>query len=506
MSVPFIRKAFFAGSANLAHAAGTFLSGIIIARMLGPEGTGVVSLMTWIAIMAATLSSFGMDVALQRFIPELHGRGEKAEANALSSSLFRMLLIAATVMACLLILLWWLFWRPVAGDLWGLVVFAYLATILGDFAVGYWIGAQRFQLLALLQIGATGLRLIALVIGAYFFGVHGAVFAYAAGALIPLLLFLKEFRMARGPVSPAVARTMRFASSAWLFLILHNLVWTRAEIVFIEVYWGAEVVGLFAAGLGLASLSSLLPVVLSGALLPYLSEQSGPDAPKQKQFAFSSMVTILAMIVFPACFGMAAITPELLPFLFGAAFADAVPSAMVLVSTAALAVIAICSKDLLFSIDRGFGLLFSNALGLVVIVVGGFVVIPFFGLMGAAWLRLAAHFVVIAVQAFYLSRCGYTLPGVAMARILAAAALSGASAYLAVTLIGGPRSLVVAIPLGVVFYVILLRQLDILSFIDDGLLDRMRENVPFRLGGVVALAIAVIDPRVKLASLIRRLP
>ncbi len=506
MSVPFIRKAFFAGGANLAHAAGTFLSGIIVARMLGPEGTGIVSLMTWIAIMAATLSSFGIDVALQRFIPELHGRGEKAEAGALSASLFRIVLVAAAVMTCLLVLLWWLFWRPVAGDLWGLVVFAFLATMLGDFAIGYWIGAQRFQLLAVLQISATGVRLVALVIGAYFFGVHGAVFAYAAGALIPLLLFLKDFRPVAGAASPGIARTMRFAASAWLFLILHNLVWTRAEIVFIEVHWGAEIVGLFAAGLGLANLSSLLPVVLSGALLPYLSQQSGPDAAKQKQFAFGSMVTILAMIVFPASFGMAAITPELLPLLFGEAFADAVPSAMVLISTAALAVIAVCSKDLLFSIDRGSGLLVSNGLGLAVIVAGGFLVIPFLGLMGAAWLRLAAHLVVVGVQAFYLARCGYTLPVGAMARILGAAALCGVSAYLAVTLIGGPLSLAVAIPLGVVVYVVLLRQLGILSFIDDGLLDRMRENAPFRLGGVIALALAVIDPRIEMSSLIRRQP
>jgi O-antigen/teichoic acid export membrane protein len=492
MSATFIRKSVLASGAGLVHAAGTFLSGIIVARLLGPEGTGIVSLATWLAIMAATVGGLGLTKALERYMPELIAKRDTEQADALKGRFFQFTLVSTILMSGVLVLVWVYVWRPVDGVTWALIIGCFIATVLGDFFFAYWRGVQRYADLAILHAVCTGLRLVALVIGAIMFGVVGALVSYILSFVIPAVL---SFRMINkgGTVPPETRKqALRFTLYAWLVVIIYSLVWTRAEIVFISNQFGKEAVGLSAAGLGLANLTTLLPVLFSTALLPHLSQQRGEGAIEGMKNVYRSSLVTMCLLVLPVCLGTAAITPVLLPLIFGEPFTGAVPSGMILVAVSSIGIIAVCAKSVLFSLDRGKILLVSNLVGVVLVVGAGLLIIPVFGLNGAAWSRGIVHVVVIGIQLEYLRRLGFSLPFDQILRIFVAATLCAIGAWVVVDAMGGPLSLLVAIPLGAAIYLVALRLLRVLDLMDHDMLERAATQAPFGMDRLVRLGMRML--------------
>lgn len=106
------------------------------------------------------------------------------------------------------------------------------------------------------------------------------------------------------------------------------------------------------------------------------------------------MVVAMAFLIVPICFGTAAVSPVLLPLLFCEDFGPAVPIAIVLVAFSGPGVLAPSAKNLLFGLDRGLLLLNSNLFGLVLLLGAGLLIVPEFGLPGAAWSRGNVHLAV----------------------------------------------------------------------------------------------------------------
>src|SRR3954464_4325198 len=69
--------------AGLCTTLGAFSSNIIIARLLGVEGNGVVAFAVWLATVAAIVCDLGASGALIRYLPELQTRGTQQDVSAL---------------------------------------------------------------------------------------------------------------------------------------------------------------------------------------------------------------------------------------------------------------------------------------------------------------------------------------------------------------------------------------------------------------------------------------
>jgi O-antigen/teichoic acid export membrane protein len=368
------RNSVFNAVAGLSFTFGGFFSNVIVARLLGVEGTGAVAFAAWIVTVAVMLSDLGVPGALARYTPELQARGQPDEAERAIRFLFRPFIAAVLVLGLgfLLYAAWLTFTqasaveRPASGGragtassqpaYWALIGVSCLVQGLASFTNGCLKGRQEFRRLAGIALVSAAVQITATFLGGYLFGIVGAMAGAVAGAIAPALLVPRLLlRSAAGLPAPELrSRMTGFAWETWAGYLVGAFVWARMEVFFLELSWGSVAVGLFSVSLTLAALASQGPLLLSGGLLPYLSQHSVGDGQAKSREAYAVGTRLLAFLIVPACLGAAAIAPALIPALYGPDFAAAVPTAMILVAaTAVQAPSAVASTYMLASRERG---------------------------------------------------------------------------------------------------------------------------------------------------------
>jgi O-antigen/teichoic acid export membrane protein len=506
MPQAFARNTFLGFISGAAVALAGFIAGTIATRVLGPEGIGVYAYGIWCLLVAGAIADLGIGLVLQRFIPNLRADGRRDEANGLIGATARVSALATVVVGLLLMV--WLYWPGGAAMtvpsqtpriiLTALVLAAFIVKQMADVYLAYLKGEQRFGELAKLSSVSALVRLVVTVLGAWLFGVAGAVAGYIAASVLPASRTWQLIRKKPSVGQGLRRHVLRFALTGWSVGVIGILVWGRSEIAFLEHYAGLSTVGLFAAASMLTDMAVLLPPLFLSALLPYLSEQHGLGAHEQMHRLYRAMTGLVALVVIPSCIGLAAIAPVCVPMLFGADFADAVPAATVLLIAAAISSLGTTTTDLIYSTGRIAALLLSNAVGLVGTIVLGFVVIPRFGLMGAAWSRAAVQVLVVALETWYATRwLGFTLPFRALGAITLAGVIQGAVANVLCTCVGGVTSLVLAIPVAAVVYVVALRALRALPMVDPELIDTAVRHAPRQVRRGVLWILKLVSPDAK---------
>lgn len=488
--------------ASLSVVLGGFLSNVLVARMLGVEAAGVVAFATWAITVGAMLGDLGVPGALARYLPDLGSRGLNDEANGLVRWMSRRNLAGAAV-----ICLWFLsfaFWtRPRASGIqtenqpafWALVACACLLQTIAGLTNGYLRGTKNFALLARLSLASAVLQIAATIVGALLFGALGALVGAIATAIMPALMMRRILRIS-GEVPPELKqRVRRFALESWAGYLVTGFAWARMEVFFLHMSWGSRSVALFAASVTLANLATQGPLLLTNALLPYLSQQQRHSADRSPQATYATSMRLLAFLIFPACLGAAAIAPSLVPAIYGKDFAGAVPGAMILLCGAS--VTASCSVGFIYllAMERTRFVFATGGIAALAVIVCGLTLVPTFGVMAAATARAVIQATTSVITIWYLGRyldCPTPLPD--LARIGAAALICAGVAFVCVTLVHGPAGIVVAVLAGACVYGAAARLLKILPKSDAERLSNALALLPRPMLIPAARALRLIAP------------
>lgn len=493
MSARFAHNSAFGIVAGLATTFGSFVSTVIITRLLGPEEFGAVAFVVWLVTIITVVADLGIPATLARFLPELFGRGEADEAARLSGYLFRPFAIATLILLGGFTLLAASIFvtqsgRPAAflsvspqGEalIWFLVGLSCATKALAGLSVGYLQGLQQFGRVAKLTVAALVVQIVTLVAGSLLFGIPGALAGYMAGSM-PLMF--AAFSMVRRDVTISSAlkkRVVRYSAFTWAAAVGSTFVWSRVELFFLERYWGFEAVGVFTVGLTLASLATQGPQLLTRGLLAHFSERFGQNSIDSMRRTYSVGTRLMAFLSFPICLGMAAIAPTLVPLLFGPGFVDAVPSAVILTSVSALTAVTTVGAQLVFAMERSDFVFLCNVVGMALFIIAGETAIYAFGTTGAAYSRAAIQILMIAAGSWFVSRrLGCPLPLEALGRLLVAAALCALVARITIDLVPGQIALVPAIVLGAMTYIGAVRLMHALPQSDIEQIRALVRNLP----------------------------
>ncbi len=465
MSSILARNTLASATAGLCVMLGGFLSSVIVARLLGVQAAGVVAFATWAMTISLVFIDLGTSGTLARYLPELLARGERAPCAGLVRFLFRITARAAMVICggWLAYAAWlWLHGGVATHDaggywadpvFWMLIGIAALLQSAANFTQGYLKGTQRFDRLARLALASATLQLCATAAGARLWGADGALIGALAVGLLPSLL-LPGILSAPGTADPTLqSRARRYTVESWVGYLGSAFAWSRMEIFFLERSSGSHAVALFSVGLTLANMATQGPLLLTGGLLPYLSAQAGLDAQHKLQQAYAIATRILAFLVFPACFGMAAIAPALLPAIYGRDFAGAAPAAAVLVAASAFTASCSVATTTMLALERTRLVLATGTLSAMLVIVSGLTVIPAFGIRGAALGRAALQLGAVGATLWYVNvRLNCATPFSACGRIILAALMCAAAAAACTRVVPGTGGIVVAIAAGVAVY------------------------------------------------------
>jgi O-antigen/teichoic acid export membrane protein len=506
MSPSFAKNTILGFASGAAVALAGFVGNAITARLLGPDNLGIFAYVVWCVTVASIVSALGIDVVQQRFIPNLRAEGKNDEANGLIGATTRVSMLAVVVGG--VALFGYLYW-PGKGVTEGLsettrIMVVAVAMVwfvcwrLGDLYLFNLRGEQQFGQLARLSAQSALIKVATMGLGAWLFGIPGALAGYIAGSILPAS---RVFQLLRN--KPSVSKSLRqevtkFALASWAVGVIGSLVFGRTQVIFLERYTGLGAVGLFAAAVTIAEMAVQLPPLLLSALLPRFSEQHGLGAQDHMARLYRTMTALIALVIVPLCLGLAAIAPVLIPLIFGADFTDAVPASSVLLIAAAVSSLGVTTLYYLQSVGKTGLLLISNAIGLVGTIALGFLLIPSEGLMGAAWSRGVVQVAVVLIETWYVTRrLGVPPPYRVLGAITLAALAEAGVAYLISIELGGTISLVLSITAAILTYLVALRVFAVVRLIDPGIAERLSTQAPERIRPLVSRIMKLLAPPAK---------
>jgi len=514
MAVTFAKMSMYSAIAGLSTVFATFVSGVVVAKTLGVEGAGIVAFAVWLALIVTPVVDGGMALTVSRFLPDLKGRNDGGAIDALPGRLVRSLLLynllALAVVAALAAVPGGslravaerVFHDASPGGAVRLVLLVAALVLLQSFALfgtAYLRGSQKFVGLAALTSLSMVSQIVCVFLGSRLFGVPGAIGGYLAGQLF-LAAAAARLLMRGGGISPRLTRqTRHYARFSWAANVCNTFVWSRMEILFLQSFWGFREVGLFSVALALSALASQGPLLLTGAFLPMLSEKHGKNDRQGLQTAFESGTRLLALIAFPACFGMAAVVRVLLPLLYGPDFAAAAPASMIIVAAAGFSISTVIGTHLVNAVGRSDFIFWSSLVGAALSAALGFALIPSLGLLGAAICRTVTQLAMIGFGLWFITRgLGFSYPFRSLARILLASLAAALSALAVVSLLAGAAGLVAAILLAGLVYAAALRLLGAIDPRDAVLLRRLCGALPSPVSGALEWLLSFLLPASRL--------
>ncbi len=366
------------------------VTGILLARALGPAGRGeLAAAMLWPALFAA-LGSLGVSEAITYHAARASAAPGTLVGSSLALGLAQAAVLtggAATALALLL--------ANHTSDV-RAAANAYVAYIpmflLSTYLMSVLGGMRRYatyQALRVLMIAASALGLVGLA-AAGALTVRSAVLVYLGANLATVLAAagtLRLWRMTLAIERGLVGRLIRFGVRSHGGNVA-SMLNERLDQLVISVFLAPASLGLYVVAVTMTSMTGL--VGSSAAMVALPSVASAPTATGRAREACRLVGTTLLLSVSVTLPVIVAL-PLLIDLFFGHAYAAAIrPGRTLLVATVALSTGRVLGA-VLRAIGRPLDAGLAEFLALVATLLGMAILLPSFGLMGAAVTSLVAY-------------------------------------------------------------------------------------------------------------------
>lgn len=388
------RRAFIGtASSNLLIALSSTIGGIIAARLLGPSGRGELAAATAWAGILSVIATLGLPQAITFYT----ARNPAKLGDIFSASLFLLV-----IQGCAIVAGGWIAATIILGRFQPAAlpsVQIYLLSVPFNLLITYLStmaqGLNRFKLFnGLRVVSALGFPLV--MIFGLLAGISDAkpivtlmLVTQAATAFIGLVFFVARNRPKIRIRSTQIWELLRYGSKSYL----GSLSWianARLDQLIMSAFVGLGELGIYAVAVSYSTV--LFP--LSGAFAMVLFPRV---AGEQREAAGKTIKRTLRANLIVSSIGalfLAFISPFLLPLLFGVEFSGAVlPSVILLAAIVLLGFNYVISDGL-----RGMGYPGSASaaelVGAMTTVIGLFLLLPLFGIFGAALTSLVSYGIV----------------------------------------------------------------------------------------------------------------
>ena len=500
-----VRNSVLNAAAGMALLVTGFISSVIVARLLGPEANGTIAFSLWLVTTGSLIAEMGSGVSLLRILPQLAARGYDPAARRR----FAAYLAWPVVVSTLLLTAAYTAYTHFFGDKQGfdatpeIVVLTGLLFVIqsiGSFSKNYLIGEQSLGAFFRLSTTSAVLQLVTVAVGAWYWGVVGALAGYAAGQIT---LFLSTVSILRSRPDSCGLSMREVASSSFVVIIefvVTAIFLTRPEIVFLQHFRNAETVGYYAVAMSLANIALQLPIQLTGSLMPYYAEhiEKGGNLPAS---IFEAVMRNFAYLTLPMSFGLAAVAEPLVTSIYGPAFKDAGIIVAILSAGAPANVFLQLCTQYIFAVDKPGIRLNTAIMGAIAMVIGLLAVVPFYGGEGAAVIR---NLVLVGMCIFIMRFVKLDNPsgtiGYSLLRITVASLATGFAAYALTVFVPGLPGVVLGIGAGMAVYVPALRLAGAIDPADRAFLAGLDHRIPGRFRRTFHIILNMAAPRAAAAT------
>jgi O-antigen/teichoic acid export membrane protein len=225
-------------------------------------------------------------------------------------------------------------------------------------------------------------------------------------------------------------------------------------------------------------MASQAAMLLTSGLVPHFAELSGSGDLTALRRSYMSLTRLVALAVFPLSLAFAAAAPTLVPLLYGGAFEDAVPTATALAMLASLSAANVGSA-MVYGREKSWFVAASGIVGAVLAIVGGLVIVPTWGPLGAAASRAIVQTCMIGVGTWYIrTQLACPFPWLALLKTMAASAVAAGAGRAIINLCPGLPGLALAFAVIGLLYAALVRWLGLFHKDDALIVHRMVPALP----------------------------
>jgi O-antigen/teichoic acid export membrane protein len=482
---------------------GIFVSAVVsitAARLLGPGKLGEYNFIVWVAGLTALLVQFGVPAATTRFAGEMVGQGKSAQALGLVAATLRLQAAFAFVVVAAALTILWLFAPPTQRLYASIVILSLVPqALMGVFTAG--INATENSFHNVWPSMLANLLLLSGSVGALV--ATGSLTLLAAALLasrsVDAVLRWRAFRWAwrqrfgeqtAQPIPPETWPALRrFCAQAVALWLLNAVVWDRSDMLFVQLFHDSAEVAFFALSFNLMTQTLVLPQVLVHAAGVSMGVEQGRD-PARVGVVAVTLLKYLALVTLPIVWGIAALSPALIPFVYGDEYRAAVPVLAVAGTFAvARALLGPAQRALVIS-DRQGALIRIGLMSGVLNVVLDLTWVPAHAAVGAAFANGVTQAVAaVAVWSVLLRGFGVRLPVATLSRLVASALVMALATALLATRVAPAAALITGPVIGALLYVGMVRWTRALDSSDSSRLRALEGAVPTLLRRAYAAAV-----------------
>jgi stage V sporulation protein B len=404
----------------------------IIGRFLGPAAYGVYGVVLSLQTIVGLLLTLGIPMAISRFVAQDHDH-----AHSILYQAARLQLLLAVIAAGATVL-----FSPVFASLLGdssLVPYIRMVSLILLFQASYPLFTQYLGGLHYFgrQAALTVIYAVAKLVGAvglfFIFHLYGVLAGFAIGGLVASIIGWFWIRDAGGYQRRQLPIKAFISFAGMYVIILIGLqILISLDLFMVKALLKDDTsTGYYNAAVNLSRISYFLLQSLSFIILPSVSALTKPGQSHDKAVAFIRDVLryLIALIVPAAVFAAATSRPLILLF-FSRQYLPAAPMLTVLMIGLGSMAFYLLLINIVAGAGKakvGLGLTFSMvALSAIL----GAILIPRFGLLGAAWQTTITGLIGLTVLTIYLTRTfGIKLPVKSTINVLLATAIAVLPTY-----------------------------------------------------------------------------
>lgn len=374
----------------------TLLASIIYARLLQPEQWGIYSLFTWMVANFALLINLGWNLTINKFVAEAAGQERPQRGALVFQSVVLIELIGAVLLGIIVLVfngqIAAALGHPEVGRAMPLIVLGVLAMVFYTTTNMVLIALQRYKWMSLTILLTSSISLLCgilwLLNGR---GVYGLLAITATANLInagvSLALISREL-----PVwtPPRFDRELfvamgKYVIDGTLILIMMQIVYERTEIFFLSRSQPAEQVGYYSLAVAMTNIAiNSIPNIVIGPLLAMTADLYSRNDTAGMHQLFRSATRLLIFIAPPVGIGGALVAHSLIHLMYGDSYMPVAAAAMLLLPPAAVMMVGKPATSLLWGMGKQRLMLKALVLGAILNLGLDGLVIPTYGLYGAA--------------------------------------------------------------------------------------------------------------------------
>ena len=455
-------NAVFRALADIGSKIATAALYLLIARKTGAAEFGVFAFALSFSGIAVTLGGFGQELVLIRQVSRDHSRLDAFYSDALGSKV--LLSLPPLLIALGIASISGMSTRTALVTLFmglGVVADSLLSVSFAVFQSFERVGFVPLVLITQRWL-TTAVAAAALFSG---YGIVAVAAIYCVGSLIAgaFAAWLVFHEVARPHLRFTVRSSIRLAREAapvGLGLIAIPLL-AKIDTTMLAIFKSAEEVGRYGAAYRLLETTAFVTWAVNTAVLPTMTRLTPTSAPTIG-FVYQRALKLVLAVTIPAAVGAAILATPIMTLLYGEEFRSAGPALALLAPTIALFPISSLSCQLFYSQDLQRAVGFTYFAVLLENVTWNLILIPRYSLNGAA-AGTSVSELLVASTLMFLSRSlrgkldtKRMLAGTLPATIVAAAVMAALS-----------ESLALAIPLGILAYLVVLLSIERIAFPED---------------------------------------